>query len=193
MFVFPLSVTKYECSLAYAQHTYRRDETLLPLSVGTTLPPHASTQRIREDELGLSFGHERVIIRDHGLLVGVVRVRCVGRVVVQDLRARLRQHFVVPHPVLPAALTDGVEGLAWSGSVEECAAVQGHAEDHLVWCDVRHVDVVVERSRGAEWSALWVGGVRVEVCLVAGDLVPRARVVVSVVWEGEVSGGRYAV
>lgn len=134
---------------------------------------------IRTDEVRLSARHLRIIIRDHDLPIGVVRIRRIGRVVVMFLRSSLREGFVVPYTILPTALPDGVEGLAWSVGVEECAAIQRHAEDDFLRGDVRHVDVVVQRRRGVEWCTLWVGWVRVDVCLMPGDLVPGTGVVVS--------------
>lgn len=108
----------------------------------------------------------------------------------QDLRARLRQGFVVPNTGLPAPLADGAEGLPGSVGVKECAAIKGHAQDHLLRGDMRHVDVMVKRGGGAEWCALRVGRVRVDVCLMTGDFVPGTGVVVSMFCERHEGGDK---
>ena len=145
--------------------------------VATELPPHAAAKTLVLDVLRLQLGNGGGVVRDHLADCGVVAVRRDQGRIVDLLRARLREHLVVPDAVLPRAFAGASVGRARAGGVLKRAAVQWHAQHNLVVRDAAsHVGldgrVRTERRRRR------VGGGRVDVGGVARGGAPGAGKVV---------------
>lgn len=158
--------------------TYGTDERIGTLLITAGLPPHATAKTLLGDELGLGLDDGWGVVADHEALRGIVGPGCGNGVVGEYLGAGLRKRLVVVDAGLPGTLADSGEGRPGACSVGEGAAIEGHAHDDLGGGDAGG-NVVVDGPLCVEVSAVGVAGREVPVGVVAGDRVPRARVVIS--------------
>jgi hypothetical protein len=109
--------------------THRRNQTISPLLIRRTLPPHRSTKPQLPHQLRLPRHHRRRIITHHGALSRIVAPARDDLHVLAHLCARRRERLVVVDTRFPGARADAGERRPRPAGVGEGAAVEGHAED----------------------------------------------------------------
>lgn len=145
--------------------------------VSRNLPEHAAAKSLLLEVVDLGLDHVGSIKGNKSLGSSIVGVATLGGVIALNSSAGLGKSLVVPDTILPASITNTVEGLAETLSLGESAAVDGHTEDNLVGGNTT-LNISIDSHISAERSGISVIGVRVQVGVVAGGVAPRAGVVV---------------
>jgi hypothetical protein len=138
--------------------------------VAAQFPEHRTAQVLPDDPISLPSRRVLIVEGDHFLLVRVIGPRRECVLVMVDGRAWKRESTVIIGTPLPRALSDSVEGMAWSLSVHERPAVQRETDDELVPWDSLCVEPV--------YGGCSIDRSSEDICLVVCDRVPGTSIVI---------------